>query len=361
MILTRHNVLRFLLSNNCITLRELLDESWEVVDHSSKNNNFSFISSSRGFFIKQYIPEGERFSYFGLKREYQCYLLAEDLGALNEAMPKAVCYFDDDNILITEYVTTSMSIFSYFREVDGDMQEIASLLGEELSKCHFLLSQSIKFSDNDVQFSSQKPSIFSPKKMSEGRELSLAQKQCIGILEKHRNLMDGLISLDAEWKVNGLIHNDMKLENCLVRFNTSKHISGVTFLDWEGFNTGDIAWDLAGIIEGYLTLLSSAMQRQAKKTHLFDHSKELSEISGQVRASLRVFWASYIEGSKIDAAYVKVLLKRVAKYSAARLIQSTYNKLENRNELSLDALLQIQLAHNLLAEPELNRQKLFGF
>ncbi|MGF1766832.1 phosphotransferase [Enterovibrio makurazakiensis] len=365
MILTRHNLLRFLLSNNCISLRELLNDCWEVHDYSSKNNNFAFISSSKGLFIKQCISDGDKASLFGLERESDCYILVGGLASLNGIIPKLIHYFEKERILVTEYVVASINMFSYCRSNEVCLQRTASLLGMELSRCHFSLSQVVKFSDKGVKFVNQKPSIFTPEIMSEGGDVSIAQRQCLNIVKKHSDLMNGLTSLDSEWRVNGLIHNDMKLENCLVRFSNEdpekKSIVGVTFIDWERVNIGDIAWDLAGIIEGYLTLLSSAMQQQAKKTHLFDHSLELGEISGQVRAALRVFWAAYIEGSKIEPTYTHTLLKRVAKYSAARLIQSTYNKLEGRDELGLDALLQIQLAQNLLSDPELNREKLFGF
>ena len=53
------------------------------------------------------------------------------------------------------------------------------------------------------------------------------------------------------WKPSAIVHGDLRFDNCLLTANGPD--ATITFVDWEQAGWGDPAWDVACLVQDYLT------------------------------------------------------------------------------------------------------------
>ncbi len=63
-----------------------------------------------------------------------------------------------------------------------------------------------------------------------------------------------LDELRESWRVDAVIHNDMKWDNCLVLPAKSLNAEPILkIVDWEFANLGDSCWDVGAVFSGFLS------------------------------------------------------------------------------------------------------------
>lgn len=139
------------------------------------------------------------------------------------------------------------------------------------------------------------------------------------ILETARNLVwfkPASESVAANWKNEGVIHGDMKLQNIII----SK--AGLFILDWENASLGPIEWDVAGLLQ--------------------------SVIVETVQANEFGPWAA--SQVREAVAYMKISSRNLLETVALRLVQSAIELSAGADLVSVQAANCLQLADFIARE-----------
>ncbi|RXJ73000.1 hypothetical protein CS022_11895 [Veronia nyctiphanis] len=257
----------------------------------------------------------------------------------------------------------SVSLAQYYREHQKFCNMAASLTGQQLAVCHQLLTSNIRFMSNDLMARDAKVPTFDPYKLDTASSFSPAQQEMNDLIVNNNEMCQALESLQDMWTVNGFIHSDLRLENCMLQLESSSNSKpkNVTFLDWESFQTGDVAWDIAGVMAGFLSILSLGNVNDSYTGKELNNSAvTYRKKSEHITQQMRSFCLSYLQQGKIGSLHVKTLLNRVINFSAARLLSLSLDSLSGKEEMTLDGLLHLQLAQNILEDPEKSRKTLLA-
>ncbi|MFI5459405.1 MAG: phosphotransferase [Isosphaerales bacterium] len=192
--------------------------------------------------------------------------------------------------------------------------------------------------------------------------LSAANFQTVRILQTDEGLGDRLDRLARQWRPETVIHGDIKLDNILVRPPRQERETAPVELwiaDWETVRIGDPAWDLAGALQDFLVFWVSSMPVSGELT-VEQMIAEARVPLEALRGAMRALWSGYRAGAGLGPADADGLLLRAVSFSAARLIQSVYEISYEADRLDGHSVVLLQIAANLLAEPELGQVQLYG-
>jgi aminoglycoside phosphotransferase (APT) family kinase protein len=195
--------------------------------------------------------------------------------------------------------------------------------------------------------------------------LSLASARVIRILQAQEGLDKALDNLTQQWVHETVIHGDIRSDNVLVVSSLdAADPDGVVvrIVDWEFVHIGDPAWDLAGALQDDLVFWTSTMPLQPDLTaqSMVEQANYPLEA---IRPAIRAIWEGYLATAGLDPganARDASLLRRAVAFSAVRLIQTAYELSVERDELPVQAVLLLQIASNLLADPDRGQTHLYG-
>jgi hypothetical protein len=186
-------------------------------------------------------------------------------------------------------------------------------------------------------------------------DLSRAGWLVIQILQSQDGLADRIDHWRGRWRAEAVIHGDVKSDNIII----GPAPAPVRIVDWELVQVGDPAWDLAGVLQDALAYWTASMPLSAAIT--------AEEMMAQarlpldpLRARLRSLWHGYREAAGLSPDVADERLDRVVAFSAVRLIQSAYELSYEADSLDARAVVWLQVAANLLADPGRGRLHLYG-
>jgi aminoglycoside phosphotransferase (APT) family kinase protein len=191
--------------------------------------------------------------------------------------------------------------------------------------------------------------------------LSPAQARMFRIIQE-TELEVHLARLGPRWQVETVIHGDIRSDNVLVpsRGISSEHAAAeIRIIDWEFVHIGDPAWDLAGALHDCLVFWTGSMPLEI--------NLPAEEMAAQAqypldvpRVALRALWDGYRSASGLAPVEADELLLRAVAFSAARLIQVSYEISGELEVLPTQAVILLQISANLLADPMLGQTYLYG-
>jgi len=191
--------------------------------------------------------------------------------------------------------------------------------------------------------------------------ISQANYQTVKILQTQEGLSARLDALRKSWRVETVIHNDIKSDNVLIRRGRGTESDGVEarIVDWELVQLGDPAWDLAGALQDLLQFWVQSLpmapglaadQMMAAATYPL----------AAVQAAFRALWAGYRATAGLPGDEASALLTRAVRFSAPRMIQSAYEMSHGSPVLPAAAAILLQIGSNILDDPELAQVQLYG-
>ena len=179
--------------------------------------------------------------------------------------------------------------------------------------------------------------------------LGAAHRQTLRILQSDEALSARLDDLHPEWRAETLIHGDLKSDNVLVAERPGAP-PAVILVDWEMVQRGDPAWDLAGVLQDFVLFWISRMPLDPKLAPEVRVARAETPLA-VLQLAIRAFWQAYCQAAATSAGETAELQQRAVLFSAARLIQSAYEKARGSDRLSADAVLALQIAANVLDRP----------
>ena len=173
----------------------------------------------------------------------------------------------------------------------------------------------------------------SPERLA---ELCPATYRLLQMVQAAEGLSERLDPLRRRWRAETVIHGDLKFDNVLF----GREPRRVWLVDWEKVGLGDPAWDLAGALQDFVHLWVASARH------------DLADL----RRASRDFWRGYRSAAGGDGE----LVSRAVAFSAARLIQTAYEVSAGAGVLPGRALVLLQVAVNILADPGLAQVQLYG-
>ena len=191
------------------------------------------------------------------------------------------------------------------------------------------------------------------------RDASNANLQLIRILQNTEGFPQMLDRLRQQWKVDGLIHNDIKWNNCLARGRQLPRKPEVRIVDWEFAGLGDRCWDVGAVLSNYLSfwLLSVPISGDEPPDRFLDLARYPLE---SMQPALRAYWHAYKKGLNLDTHEADNCLLRSVSYAGARLVQTGFEQMQFSARLTGNLVCLLQLSLNIMQRPHEAAVRLLG-
>ena len=367
MILTPANLVHYLMARGLVTPESVVDGDFQVVDMSRRNHNLQVMRKhSPGLFVKQ-VQEWDATSAETLRREATCYWLAgsdPDFAALAAMMPRYHLYDATRQVLVLELLADAESLGEHHRRVGRFPLEIAERLGTLLGTYHRDVGGRRRELPEDGVFPRAVPWVLSVHfhNPSHFGPVSAGVQQLLGIVGRYPEFHRALDELRGEWRVDALVHGDMKWENCVVprTDDPAEAAAGLKIVDWELADIGDGCWDVGAIFQAYLTYWILSMRIPAEQVRP-ERLQQLADFPlEQMQPAIAAFWEAYARTRGASGAEAETLLLRAMRYGAARMIQTAWEYLTYSPQLTANALCMLQVSINVLTRPHDAVEHLLG-
>jgi Ser/Thr protein kinase RdoA (MazF antagonist) len=356
MILSRSNVVHYLIEQGLISLESAVDGDLMVLDASRRNRNFKIIRrSSQGYFVKQ-IQNWDPQTVATLASEATCYRLARsgsEFAALAELVPRDFLYDTQRHVLVTELLGGGESLSDHHRRTNGFPLEPARLLGAYFGRLHREESAPPAQHPELAGFRRQPAWILFTHQHGAQlfSALSAANAQLLNIIQSYPEFQRTLDELRQEWRADRLIHGDVKWDNCVVYpAGSGNGALALKVVDWELADIGDARWDLGALLQAYIAfwVFSMRISGDMPPAQYADTAQYPIE---RMQPSIRALWQGYIAARGLDRLAAADLLTISMKFGAARMIQSAYEAIQFSPQISPHALCLLQVSFNILREP----------
>ena len=177
-------------------------------------------------------------------------------------------------------------------------------------------------------------------------DLSGASIAAIQIAQQSATIQRGLADLASSAAPRTLIHGDMRLSNCLARYDSGDELRNLFIVDWELAGIGDSCYDIGSVFCDYLTLWVCSMPI-APALALRDSLALAATPLSHILANLRTFWGSYHSYQRGSTSLI-----RSVRWTGARLLQSAIETAQASAALSSTVVILLQLAENVIGNPE---------
>lgn len=354
MTLDAHNIAHYLLGCGLITRDSVVDGDFVVIEMLRRNRNFRIQRiRAPGLFVKQ-VRVRTPDMVVTLEREARCYELAcseTDFADLRPLMPKFVRYDVRNHILILELLPANQSLREYQMGPGRLNATIGEQLGAALSVCHTRIAVPQEIPHKLKVFPRRAPWILSfPSLNFERGSPGGAIAQLHSLLRRYPDLAERLDGLREGWRIECLIHGDLRWDNWLVLIENGD-ARNVKIVDWELADLGDAGWDLGDVFHGFLCSWVSSMADSGREP-----GSMLMEGAGRsledMQPSINSFWQTYTLKRQLGREQARELLDRSIRYCAARMVQTVFEISVERSQLPPFGIRLLQLADNILANPE---------
>jgi len=346
-VLEQAEVAEYLLRQGLLAPEAVVGGELVVREVSSRNCNFAVeASDGPSYLLKQGRSAAGAAT---VAREAAVYeQLADKGGELPSHLPDLVGYDPDERILVLELLREAEDL----RILHLRLEEFPASLGEKVGAALGTLHREMR-----AEYPEAPPpwvlSIHRPDARL-FRDVSAANLELIKIVQNADGLPEGLDQMRAGWRVETLIHQDVKWDNCLATADDRLRL-----IDWEVAVAGDPYWDLGSALSQYLTfwLFSipvTGSEPPARFPALARHPLDT------MKEALRASCEGYARARDDSPALAGDPLRRTVAYAGARLIQSAFEASQFDQRLNSATILHLQLGANLIERPGAAAEQLLG-
>lgn len=357
MLLSYENIAHYLLEKGLISPESIIKGDFSVRDQSSRNANFAVNREYSPAYLVKQVRAHDQEKRETLRIEATCYWLANNDGAYQSLRNFLPRYFEYDylhHILILELLPGVQNMHEYYRSAGVFPASAAVKLADMLATYHTHEAGALENQKSFSLFKKRKPWVFTLSESSLADWLNMptlgkAEKQSVQLILGNREFMEYLRRTGEDWEMKSLIHGDVKFPNFLIN---NDFIPGnepdIRLIDWELADIGDPLWDVAAVIQNYLTLwiASELAQDYPQNESSFVVSLE------QVQPSISAFWHRYAELANWTDIETKEYLEKTLCYTALKLVHTCFESVQGVNDMSLYSAKILQLSLNLLRHPD---------
>ena len=356
-MLAQSEVAQYLLDHGLVAPAAIVDGDMRVVLASRRNRNFKVISDAGpSYLLKHGLGAGKAATIEHESKVYR-YLGSEPhYVRLRRYLPRFYSFDADRSTLILELLTDAVDFRQYHVRRGRFPTTIAAQLGAALSLLH------VGKPSGPADFQARIPwalSLHQPG-LDLFREASNANLRLIRILQNTPAFPRMLDELRQGWRVNSLVHNDIKWDNCLI-LPRSRAADGpkLRIVDWEFAGWGDSAWDVAAIFSNYMSVWLSSIPISGVEPP--DRFLDLAAYPlDRMQPAILAFWTAYVSSMELPAAESQAFLLRAVRYSGARLAQTAFEQMQPFTQLTGNVICLLQLGLNIMERPHEAAAHLLG-
>jgi hypothetical protein len=357
-------VVPYLLERGLVSAADIVEGDLEVVDVGRRNENLKVIRKRGMSYVLKQPGTGEPATEATIRSEAALYgylQVTRSAARLRKFLPR-FCGWDEDRCLLVSELVEGPPLWRHYAATVAPEfpADSAAPLGEALGAFHHFFRQAAHPPDWMSALHAAPPWILSAHRPSPEvfSRLSPANLQLLSLLQKESALVSGLDGLRRDWTPDTLIHNDLKGDNVLVASDGEAGTS-IRIVDWELVQIGDAAWDVGAVFRDFLDywLLSVPLSGDLTAEQMLDAAKiPLAKLHPAARA----FWSGYCAAADIGRDSHRAFLLRSLRFAGARLAQGAYELSSGTANPSNFAIALLQLAANVMVNPEDASLTLFG-
>jgi Ser/Thr protein kinase RdoA (MazF antagonist) len=329
MFLTEANVLHYLLDKRFADPEDVVSGKFTVRGLSRRNRNFRVTSGAREYLVKQ-VRKWDAEGRASLEREATVYWQARTkptLAPFAELAPRSYAWDPPNAVLILEFLPGHSELYDL---TDRFAPELARLAGQAMGAFH----RAMRSEEHLPWFPAEIPWQLSMHETKDEyvAEESAGRQELVRAVRKYAEFGPALDKLRGEWRAETVIQGDWKLDNCLI----SSERDRLRVVDWEFACWGDPAWDLATLLQSYWNFWVLWPSRYAIE---------------EIRPALVAAVEGYAEPA---------VAERAIRFAGARMLQTAYEHLDKKEQMTPQAVRLMQASLNILTRPEWAAAQLMG-
>lgn len=356
MVLTIENICDYLLNNQLINKKAIIEGDLLIRDVSSRNTNFlvnQFHENGIKILIKQ--PDINDSDYIeSMKVEAGIYQLIFNNEAFEQVklyLPKFNRYDAQNHILIMEQITGVCRVFDYlFHGLNLPDEHISAHFAHALSALHNIKIEQTSFSEIPKAY----PWFLNISQKSYQKKIKKNHPtvhQYLSEIFENKKWMTIISSTRRNWQVENIIHLDSRFTNWMISFrHQPTQNDPVWLIDWEMAGKGDAAWDVAFLMGEWI---NAGLFFQENHPTLFP------DIEQTIIKQLNFFWKDYSVRRGFSLSLRKDFFKRVCRYLTLRILMVVYELLLEDEEVSQTVLTLTILFKKMVEEPREVQKKYF--
>jgi 5-methylthioribose kinase len=367
-LLSSENVVEYLQDRGLFQRGENL-QSPAIESKSSKNFNllvsFAENGESRHLLVKQELLgtgeyDGINNSLAGEWRIHELLQTFLELNHIRDRVSEAI-YFDRENsIIVMNYFPEYEELEKFYARENSFPLEIAANIGNILADIHratFNIDRYQNFLKEEFPDIDKTPNYFvrGTKYIFPGvfGKVTRENLQFFKLYQRYPSFRQAVFELNEAYQPSCLVHNDLKLDNLLLNKND------IRIVDWELFTWGDPAYDLGNLLAQYLKiwlcsfLVSTDIEWQI--------ALQLATTPlNLVQPSIRTLFQAYCDRFPEILRSRPDFLQRVVQFMGIALIKRAHRDIDEHEPLTNRNICMLQVAKNLLCEPEKSIPTVFG-
>jgi len=353
-MLEQHEVAAYLLERRLVSRRSIVSGRLRIADASRRNRNFN-VSGEPGesYLLKQGIAAD---SAETLANEVALYRrLTAHASPLASCVPRLYGYDSTRGVLVLEWIADGQDLYRYHAVRDRCSLTLAAALGRALAALHTV-------APDDEALRRDAPWVLSLHRpqLEALRYLSAASIELVKVIQADEQFAGGLDELREGWRIEALVHRDVKWENCIAHPpEGGTRLTRLKLVDWEMAGWGDPGFDIGSAFSDYLGhwLASIPAERGLVSDRLAERAARPLR---SLRPAIGCFWRAYARARGLGHGPAAQLLVRAVRYAAARLVQSAYEHTQETALMSAHVAYSLQLSRDMLLRPREGAADLLG-
>jgi thiamine kinase-like enzyme len=356
MVLTIENICDYLLENQLIDKKAIIEGDLLIRDVSSRNTNFlvnQFHENGIKILIKQ--PDINDDEYIeSMKVEagiYQLIFNNEAFEQVKHYLPKFNLYDSQNYILIMEQISGVCRVFDYlFHGLNLPDKNISEHFATALASLHNIKIEQSSFSEIPKSY----PWFLNVGQKSYQKKIKKSHPETYQYLSEifeNKKWMAIISSIKRNWQEENIIHLDSRFTNWMISFRHQPTQNDPLWLiDWEMAGKGDSAWDIAFLIGEWINLGLFFQE---------SHPTVFPDVEQTIKTQINIFWKNYVDKRGFFSPQKKDFQKRVCRYLTLRILMMVYEIMVEYEEESETTITLINLFKNVIEKPQELQKKYF--
>ncbi len=359
-MLTVDSAAAYFLDRGMLDVRAVIDGDLEITSATRRNRNLRVLSRDAAYLVKQ-ISDGTAWEESSIAREARFYDVCarSATDGLRCVLPPLKHIDPDEGIVVYELLRDAIPVWRYYREHAEGVPlrtDAVSAVGGALAALHAAFGtvreRAPAFIGSDLPWSFwlglPNPDL--------RRLMSRGCAELLRLLQEDAAVVDFFESLRERWTPSAVIHGDVRLDNVLVLRDEAAD-ARIALVDWETVQWGDPAWDLAGALQDSIFLWISSMPLDREADEMAEAARYPLPV---LQAGMRACLERYRSELRLDPAAAAALIERAVQFSAARLLQTSYEIAINDVAVSPITAHLLQVAVNVIRDPRRACGDLYG-
>jgi Ser/Thr protein kinase RdoA (MazF antagonist) len=364
--LTVDTVVPYILDRGIVAAADIVRGDLEIVDVGRRNQNFKVIRREGCSYLLKQPGRGDYATEATIPWEAAFYDHCTRLEPYASVLKDVLVAFhswDEDRLVLVLELIDGQLLWSHYgaTATPAFAVDAAGPLGDALGRLHRVFRGASASSHRWMADLHTAPPwiLFAHRPSPEAlARLSPASRRVLTLFQRDPDVSSGMDELRHAWTTETLIHADLKGDNVLVIPDAGQG-TGVRIVDWEMIQFGDPAWDVGNVLRDFVDywLLFVPLSSDLTPEQMLDGAELPLE---RLRPAIRAFWSAYRTSADIDPSSLGVFVLRAVRFAAARMAQSAFELSASGHRPINRAIALIQLAANILCDPEEACLHLFG-